>query len=73
MQTPPAGPVPPEPTTPLGSKHTAQTMSLHPPPAKPAAKRAKKPAAKTKVAARPTPAQALAQTRTASRSGGRGN
>jgi hypothetical protein len=42
-------------------------------PAKPAAKRAKKPAAKTKVAAKRIPAKAPAQTRTASRSGGRGN
>jgi hypothetical protein len=42
-------------------------------PAKPAAKRAKKPAVKTKVAAKRIPAKAPAQTRTASRSGGRGN
>ena len=69
----PAGPVPPEPTAQLGSKPTAQTTSLHPPPVKPEAKRAKKPAAKTKAAAKRTPAKALAQTRTTSRSGGRGN
>ena len=65
-----AGPVSPEPTPQTGSDCSVEAIKHQP--AKPAVKRVRKPAAKTKPVAKRTRAKAPAQTPTASRSGGRG-